>query len=132
MGGVVLLRTLTEKSKLGFGKYADLPIWKIIDMGEKRYLRFTYYTLSNINYTEDVLRKIDVVEQDEIFKPGKNKAKLKEVDKKIWDSLSDEERLSLYQKSKSISKNKWVKSSVSDRRHYSAKSNQLRNQGHIR
>ena len=72
MSEVTLLRTLTEKSVLKFGKYADVPISNIIALGHNRYLRWIYYNMSNISFMPDVLEKIGVKPEHIINKPGKD------------------------------------------------------------
>ncbi len=68
----ILLRTLTRKSKLGFGKYADMPIQQIFDYNDKMYLRYIYLNLEGITFTDDILREIPIYENERIIKPGKN------------------------------------------------------------
>ena len=69
---VVLLRKLTEKSKLGFGKYATEPIWYILQSRHTQYLRYIYYCCSGITFTDDILQKIGIDECNRIEKPGTN------------------------------------------------------------
>lgn len=69
---VIILRKLTDKSKLGFGKYATEPIWYIIESKHTQYLRYIYYCCSGITFTDDVLEKIGIAEWEKIDKPGTN------------------------------------------------------------
>lgn len=67
------LRTLTRKSKLGFGKYKYLTVQKILDMKMPLVLISPYYKLSSINYIEDILTELKITEQYIIKKPSINK-----------------------------------------------------------
>lgn len=67
------LRTLTRKSKLGFGKYKDLTVQKIIDMRMPLVLISPYYKLTSINYIEDILIELKITEDYRIEKPSANK-----------------------------------------------------------
>jgi len=67
------LRTLTRKSKLGFGKYKDLTVQKILDMKMPLVLISPYFKLTSINYTEDILLELRITENYQINKPSSNK-----------------------------------------------------------
>ncbi len=87
-----LLRTLTEKSTLKFGKYADFPIWKLLESGSGRsYLSWVYYNSSNISFIDDVLLKLNIRQNERINKPGINKELDNEKRKKIakWQFAKD-------------------------------------------
>jgi len=55
MGEVILLRKLTEKSKLNFGEYRDYTVQQLIDLKKLYILRSYYYTLSKISYIDSIL-----------------------------------------------------------------------------
>lgn len=67
---VVKLRTLTGKSKLNFGKFSGMYVQQIIDLNEWVYLRWIYYCINGITFSEDILAKICIQEKDRIEKPG--------------------------------------------------------------
>ena len=67
------LRTLTRKSKLGFGTYGDLTVQRILDMYMPLALVTPYYTITNINYTEDILLELKITEEYRIEKPSSNR-----------------------------------------------------------
>lgn len=78
------LRTLTEKSKLGFGKNADLPIWKLLDHGSgKAYLCWVYYNASGITFTDEILDAINIRPDERIIKPGKNEELFNKTKKRL-------------------------------------------------
>jgi len=64
------LRTLTLKSTLGFGKYKDLTVQKILDMKMNLVLISPYFKLTSINYNEEVLSILSITEKYRITKPG--------------------------------------------------------------
>ena len=68
---VLKLRTLTKKSKLGFGKYSEHTIDELIKR-MRPYLVWVYYNASNITFTEDILKNdLGIFEDKLIDKPGK-------------------------------------------------------------
>ena len=67
------LRTMTRKSKLGFGKYKDFTVQKMFDMPKKIDLISAYYKLSSINYTDDILKDLGITKKYQIQKPGIDK-----------------------------------------------------------
>ena len=69
---IIRLRTLTRKSKLGFGKYSDDPIWFVLQNKHTQYLRWCYYCNSTINFTDDILDEIGISKDYKIDKPGVN------------------------------------------------------------
>ena len=71
----ILLRTLTRKSKLGFGKLRDVTIQHILD--EKYYGKLSlisaYFKLTTINFTDDILEELGIRAKYRIEKPSSNK-----------------------------------------------------------
>ncbi len=70
---IPLLRTMTRKSRLGFGKYKDLTIQHIIDMRLNSVLVSSYFKLTSINYIEDILQEIGISEEYRIEKPSSDR-----------------------------------------------------------
>lgn len=68
---VTLLRTLTEKSFLKFGKHFDMKVGDFLGANKTRYLRWVYYNCSKITFIDEILNKIRIKEKDRIEKPGK-------------------------------------------------------------
>ncbi len=69
---IIRLRTLTEKSILGFGKYAEMSIQQIIDIQKSHYLIWVYYNISAITFIPKILDEIHIYKNYRIFKPGIN------------------------------------------------------------
>lgn len=68
-----LLRTLTLKSVLKFGKDYDKTVNDLLAFKENSKLAWYYFNCSNISFTEDVLIEIGIGKEFRIEKPGKNK-----------------------------------------------------------
>jgi hypothetical protein len=69
---VPILRKLTEKSILGFGKYADCAVKHLLDINETQYLRWVYFNSSRITFIDEILDKIRIPIEFRINKPGTN------------------------------------------------------------
>lgn len=70
---IPLKRTLTFKSKLGFGKRKDLTVQQLIDLRMVLDLISPYYKLTSINYTDEVLDCLGITDEYRIEKPGANR-----------------------------------------------------------
>lgn len=69
---IPLLRTLTRKSKLNFGKWKDYTVQEMLDLDKKLYLISPYYKLTSINYTDEILNELGITEEYRILKPSKD------------------------------------------------------------
>lgn len=70
MADVTLLRTLTRKSKLKYGKGFDQTVSEML-IRDKMRLASDYFHLSAITFTDDVLDEIGIPAEMRIPKPGK-------------------------------------------------------------
>jgi len=70
IGGTINLRTLTLKSRMGFGKWEDLTVQQVFDMGNISYLLWCYYACSKINFNQEILDKLQLTQEWLINKPG--------------------------------------------------------------
>lgn len=68
---VVLLRTVTKKSILGFGSYQDVSIQNMIDMRMERELLHIYYTCRNIDFCQELKDELCISGEREINKKEK-------------------------------------------------------------
>ena len=84
MTQTILLRKLTYKSILKFGKYAELSIQEIINLGKKNYLRWIYFNSSMISFTDIILTELSINKEYIINKPGKDP----ELGKKLNNRIS--------------------------------------------
>jgi len=67
-----ILRTLTVKSKLKFGKYKDYTVEHIFGMRKQKTLISIYFNLSNITFMDDILDELGITEEFRIDKPSKD------------------------------------------------------------
>lgn len=66
----ILLRKLSFKSQLNFGKYKNQTVQGVIDLHKKHYLQWCYYNLEGISFTDEVLDLIQVGVSERLKKPG--------------------------------------------------------------
>jgi len=93
MSDVVLLRKLTEKSILKFGKYSDIKIRNILIAKNYDYLRWVYFNCSNITFIDEIIEQLNIPEEFLINKPATNidfYVKLKELNSLKISSKSKE------------------------------------------
>lgn len=79
----IILRTLTLKSKLGFGTDEDMTVIEAIELGQEAKLIDAYYNFSKINFSSEVLAKLGIAEENWIDKPGKDE----ELGKSVLKSM---------------------------------------------
>lgn len=128
---IILLRTLSHKSSLGFGYYGNMTIRQIIDIQKPGYLRWVYYNAEGITFADDILDEIFVHEKDRIKKPGKNPELHTETTAKKFSSLKHNDpayfkivskerknrKLKLYRKEMSRKKENFSKSILQSKNH---------------
>lgn len=68
----MLLRTLTMKSKIGFGLYKDCTVSDMFIMGKENELIKIYYKLEKINFNAEILEKLNIPNEILLKKPQKN------------------------------------------------------------
>ncbi len=67
----VKLRTLTLKSKMGFGKFHDYTVKECLFIkNQYRYIIWCYYNLSNISFSEEILDIVGI--ERTLNKPAKD------------------------------------------------------------
>lgn len=69
---IPLKRTLTYKSKLGFGKWKDYTVQELLNLRKKDILISPYFKLSSITYIEEILIELGITEEYRIDKPSIN------------------------------------------------------------
>jgi len=98
------LRTLTKKSKLGFGRHKDYTVQNLLDRRKHLDLVAAYYKLTSINFMEEILLELKIQEEDRVKKPGVDLIKynivLNKYPKKIINKAIDKLKL----KHKSLTK----------------------------
>lgn len=96
---IPILRTLTRKSKLNFGKYKEKTVQEMLDLRRFLDLISSYYKLSSINYTEDILDELKITKEYRIEKPSVNK----EMYYKFLNENGFEKKYNLKKRTKSFS-----------------------------
>ena len=82
MSELVLLRTLTKRSPILFGRYSDLTVQELLNVNKYRYLRWMYFCCSKINFIPDILEQLGITSDYIINKPG--------VNENLMDKLNNE------------------------------------------
>lgn len=86
---VTLLRTLTLKSRLKFGRYYLLTVSTVFAKQKINYLIWVYYNMSKITFDSVVLKKLGIQRNQMIAKPGINKELGFIVNTKIKSNFSE-------------------------------------------
>ena len=68
----LLLRTMTMRSKIGFGYWPDLCVQELIQMKKYKELISMYYQLDKIDFDDEVKEYLGIKFERVIPKPGKN------------------------------------------------------------
>ena len=130
MGQATLLRTLTVKSTMGFGIYKELKVGEVINLNKKQYLRWCYYNLSNITFTEDILIQLGITEEYRIEKPGKNVEHGVLLDELIFSMYSDKAQDAIKKSREKRGSAKRKKDKLFDKIRFSKGNLQRLNHGH--
>jgi hypothetical protein len=68
---IVLLRTLTRKSIIGWGNFKDLSVQNLLDTFRHKELLHIYYTCRNIDFNQDLKDELCISGEREINKKEK-------------------------------------------------------------
>jgi hypothetical protein len=92
--GATLLRTLSGKSPMRFGKYYDSTVNQVIGLGLDgvNYLVWVYFKCDMISFTNEVLNDLMITDELRIDKPSKSPIGIT----KWKDKLTDDQRLKLW------------------------------------
>lgn len=126
---VVLLRKLSRRSVMGFGKKHDAMVQNLLDLKNYKYLRWCYYNCSMITFMDDILDEIGVREDERISKPGNNPEMFLSIQEKIDNSVCGLEKVKLVNKTKSREKGERVSKRVKENFKFSKKNLQSKNHG---
>lgn len=85
---VPLLRICTEKSILGFGKYADCTVANIMAL-EPQYIAYIYYSVRRVSFHKSILETLCI---DPIEKPGTDAEALKRWNAAYRNTFTEEQR----------------------------------------
>lgn len=126
---VPILRILTEKSKLNFGKYSDLMVIDIMNLWKNKYLRWVYYNCSNISFIPEILDKLLIFESYRIEKPGTNRELGQRLDLSIYSNTSEINRMKNSSHSMKVYKAKLVQKNIVENKRFSKANLQRKNHG---
>ena len=116
MGQATLLRTLTEKSVMGFGKYYDLIVKYLLDLNKTTYLRWCYFNSSKITFTDEILEKIHIPNDFKIEKPGKCPEKHDQLNSILWKKISSLNKLKKESHRRKVTRVISLQKEIQDRR----------------
>ena len=98
---ITLLRTMTLKSPMKFGKWHDLTVGDIIKFKGFvgiDYLIWVYYSASKITFTPDIMYMIGIIDESQLIaKPG-NLKDSKELQKIAINNIKNREKEDLGEK----------------------------------
>jgi hypothetical protein len=127
---VTLLRTLTEKSLLGFGKYADMRVGEVIALNKRPYLRWAYFNCSKITFSPEVLGKLLIAEDKRIEKPGTQPGAERVIMEAIMENLPHDMKNHIAHRSKCASIERKICNTGFILRNNTRHSLQRKNHGH--
>ena len=81
---VLLLRTITRKSIIGFGNYKDLTVQNLLDMYRAKELLHIYYSCRNIDFNQDLKDELCIYGEREINKKDKTDKKEDRYADNLW------------------------------------------------
>lgn len=116
MSDVTLLRKLTLKSIMNFGKFFDLTVQQCIDTKKKVYLRWVYFNCSNITFMDEILNEINIPIEYRFDKPNKNVELGINLENIIKESYPEWVKEKIKVKAKRYVNNKEIKNEVCDSR----------------
>ena len=127
----ILLRTLSFKSIFWFGQYNGMSVNQLITIHKGSYLKWIYFNIEGISFTDEVLDKIKLFPDVRIKKPGVYPEKWKEyvlLQRKVSCGL--EGHINKI-RNKSRLRARYVSTNKSNQKSYFKKSIlQSKNQGH--
>lgn len=112
MSSVVLLRKLTNKSIMNFGKYFDLTVQQCLDTKKRKYLRWVYFNCSNITFTDELLDEFLIPVSYRFDKPSKNVELGKKLEENLMETYSDAFKEKLKKKAKRLSEGRAMKNEL--------------------
>jgi hypothetical protein len=69
---IILLRKLSYKSVIGFGKHAEMTVQQLIDLNHTYYLIWLYFNVAGISFIDEILNDLFWDDKWKIEKPGIN------------------------------------------------------------
>ncbi len=83
----ITLRKMTMLSRFDGGKYSGQKVETIVKL-DSQYIRYEYFCMSKLSFTDDVLLSVGVTEEYRIGKPGKDRVMLHKFNLDAINKLS--------------------------------------------
>lgn len=90
MSQATLLRKLTLKSFIGFGEFKIMRVQELIDLKYHAKLIRIYYSLSRIDFAEEVKSILKITPERSIIKPGKKEGTVDALVHEMVGEIVDE------------------------------------------
>lgn len=119
---IMKFRKLTEKSIIGFGRYKDTTVARILTSGKFTDLIMMYFRTSHITFFENILDELKITNEWRIEKPGTNKDLGDEFMAVVYPEELEKWRVKYHQKSINLLKS-------SKHASFNKKVLQMKNQG---
>mgnify|MGYP006995573872 FL=1 len=127
---MLILRKLTEKSTIGFGKFNSLRVGDLLAIQNHTYLRWVYFNASMIDFFEEILDEIGIDPEWRIDKPGKDPEKGEELAAQKRYNRPFKSRMHYASTQRKRSKSELINLRERERLSFSKASLMSRNQGH--
>ena len=126
----IRLRTLSKKSTIGFGKYADYTVNGLLGLNKTTLLRWYYFNCDMISFLPEILEEIHIPEEYRIDKPGKCPEKYDELNQILWKKFCGKSKLKKKMHATKVLMGKFKHNRIKENIKYSKASLQRRNHGH--
>jgi hypothetical protein len=130
MSHSTLLRTLTEKSKLGFGMHKDILVGEILKLNQYSYIRYIYYNVSGISFAENILELVNIRKEDRIQKPGKDPEYGTKLQSLISSCATFKQKAHNKKRFKLIKNAIYTQKNIRDKKYFSKCRSKAFNEGH--
>ena len=127
---MLILRKLTAKSTMGFGKFNSLRVGDLLAIQNHTYLRWVYFNASMIDFFEEILNEIGIDPEWRIDKPGKDPEKGEELAAQKRYNRPFKSRMHYASTQRKRSKSELINLRERERLSFSKASLMSRNQGH--
>ena len=132
MTDVTLLRKLADKSKFGYGKYSDLSVRDVLNLGHPNYIRWCYFNSDKISFLDSILDEVRIPEEYRIQKPGKNPELGEKLEEGIFGKFTGINRHIFDMQKQKRRKISLISNINRDKVNYNQGAMQRMNQGHKR
>jgi hypothetical protein len=125
----VVFRKLAPRSKLTFGRHANMSVEDLIRLGKNHYLRWIYYNIEGLSFIDEILQKIGIITINNDYtipKPGIDPEYGKEVEEMMVGRIPFKKRQHYRTKLKARA----IGKKIVDAKKFSKQNLAWKNQGH--